>query len=452
MRSQSVEPGSQPDSPLGARSSETAARRGGVDDRPGARWVLAGGVLMQCLLFVRVAVIYAPGLYLGPSGSDRVFYFAYVRSLVIDGDLSFADEFAMRPPSSGLEIVDGKPLNRYPIGAPLLALPAYLLTDALMGGTRAARTGYERPYVYAYTLSQLAFAALGMVLLYAALCRFAAPFPAAIGVVGASLGTGLTLYLVADLMMSHAAASFGVAWCLLESVRLRERPMSRARWARLGMASAFVVMARLQNLVFMLVPAVAAISALQETMLDRHLLRRQATCLLAVAAGFVLAFSPQLLAWRVMFGKWIVNSYSSDMSFHWLAPQWLELAKLMRWLPVIALGLCVTLVLAWRRRDPLLGAVVLSFLASIYAVLCWGWPGIVARTAFDNLAPIAIGLAVVAESLGRRRPGLEWLALALPIGWNVPFVVGSAPSGFESLTALARQWWSGVEVLLKLRL
>ena len=40
------------------------------------RWaagaVLAAAVLVHLLLFVRLAVMYAPDYYLGPSGSDRV--------------------------------------------------------------------------------------------------------------------------------------------------------------------------------------------------------------------------------------------------------------------------------------------------------------------------------------------------------------------------------------------
>jgi hypothetical protein len=100
----------------------------GAADRPDSRntyslKLIICSTILNLLLFVRIAVLYAPGHYLGPSGADRVFYFAYLRSLVIDGDLDFRDEIALKPPSSGILVIDGKPHNKYPIGAPLLSLP-----------------------------------------------------------------------------------------------------------------------------------------------------------------------------------------------------------------------------------------------------------------------------------------------------------------------------------------
>jgi hypothetical protein len=56
------------------------------------RLVLAAGLFVHVLLFVWIAVVFAPELYLGPRGSDRVFYYAYVRSLVIDGDPGFTNK------------------------------------------------------------------------------------------------------------------------------------------------------------------------------------------------------------------------------------------------------------------------------------------------------------------------------------------------------------------------
>src|SRR5581483_10795955 len=146
---------------------------------PSAPVLLMLALVGNFLLFVRVAVLWAPGYsYLGPTGADRVFYYAYVRSLVIDRDLDLSNEIAMRPPSTGLISQDGKPLNKYPIGTPLLSLPLYALTHLLvvtsngLGLTHVATDGYSVPYAFSYALSQLLWAMFGAWLMYCALLRY----------------------------------------------------------------------------------------------------------------------------------------------------------------------------------------------------------------------------------------------------------------------------------------
>jgi hypothetical protein len=413
-----------------------------------ARLVLAAGLLAHVLLFLRIAVLFAPELYLGPSGSDRVFYYAYVRSLVIDGDLDFANEIALRPPSGGLIFRNGAPLNKYPVGAPLLALPAYAATHAIMRAQAPVGTvlhGYERPYVYAYALSQFAFAMLGMGCLYLVLRRFTNPLPSAMAVVSASLSTELLRYTTADLIMSHAAASFSIAWCLLESFRLREGPTRVTQWMRTGAAAALVVMVRLQSGVFLLIPAVAALDALRTVRTNP--VGYRVLCVFAAIAGGLLTCTPQLLAWRVMFGTWIANGYSAEMAFTWFAPHVREVGWLLiKWLPLLLLGLWGTAVLAFRRRDLLLAALMVCTLITIYVTACWWAYGIAPRTTFDNLAPITIGLAVTVESLRRMCSGAEWVALVLPALWNVPFMM-LYESSYVSPWDLLSAWLQGLALL-----
>lgn len=415
-----------------------------------AHIVLAAGLLAHVLLFLRIAVLFAPGLYLGPSGSDRVFYYAYVRSLVLDGDLDFANEMALRPPSSALRFRDSAPLNKYPVGAPLMALPGYAAAHAIMRiwtGPGTVLSGYEKPYVYAYALSNFVVGMLGLGLLYLVVRRYASPLVSAIAVVGASLGTELLRYTTVDLIMSHAVASFALAWCLLAAIRLRESPARLVRWVMVGAASAFVVMVRLQNGIVLLVPGIAAYEALRACRNERAV--RRAACIVAAVGGGLLAFTPQLFAWRVMFGAWLANGYSEEMSFTWLAPHFREVGSLLgRWVPLLVVGYAGTAWLALRRRDVLLAALVTCALGTLYVTASWFAFGIVTRTMFDNLAPIALGLAASAEGLRRVCRGAEWAALVLPAMWNVPFMMVYGSSA--GIADLITEWRLGVALLLGL--
>ena len=439
---------------IGLRApAPTASRQGGrfrtqVSALAGLpRLLLVGGLLVHLLLFLRVAVVFAPDLYLGPSGADRVFYFAYVRSLVFDGDLDFTNEMALWPPSSGLQFQNGQPINKYPVGAPLVALPAYFVTHRVLRAVtpqQTALTGYERPYVYAYALSHFVVGMLGLYLLFLALLRYVSPLTSAIAVVGASLGTGLLRYTTTDLIMSHAAASFAASWCLFEAIRIREDPVPLTRWLMLGAASALVPMVRLQNGIFLLVPAVAALEALGA--MWHEYVRTRVVYLVAALGTALLAFMPQLLAWRVMFGAWLANGYSNEMSFTWLAPRVRDVVLLLaQWVPLLAIGYAGTVWLAFRRRDLLLAAAAVCGLGTIYVTASWFAVDIVTRTAFDSLAPIAVGLAVVAGVLRRVYPGAEWAALVLPALWNVPFLMFHDSSvGFAGLVP---EWQRGMALL-----
>jgi len=130
-----------------------------------------------------------------------------------------------------------------------------------------------------------------------------------------------------------------------------------------------------------------------------------------------------------MFGTWLANGYSDEISFSWLSPQVREVgALLVKWLPVLAIGVWGMIGLAWRRRDLLLITLFGCTFATIYISASWWGYEVARRTALDNLAPIAISLTVGAEAVRRVRLGAEWVALALPALWNLPFLMIGAPS------------------------
>lgn len=410
-------------------------------------WILALAFVAHTLFFVRVAVVFAPNLYLGPSGADRVFYFAYARSLVLDGDLDFRNEIARRPPSSGVRMKDGRVLNRYPIGAPLLSLPAYAATHVAVRTLRAAgwshldAGGYGRPYVLAYALAQLAWASLGFWLLYRVGRRFFPPVRAALGVAAAMVSTPLLLYTAADLMMSHAASSFATAWCLLASLRAREEPERSWRWCALGAAAVLLVLVRYQNVVYLAAPAVVVARCLPRG-------RAGARALLATVAGASAFLAPQLLAWRAAYGRWFVHAYAGDVRFDWsparLVAALLDPAILGRWAPLLALGIGACLALGWARRDGLVAASAGGSLAAVVVAAAWFWPDVAARSVCDNLATFSLGFAALA------RPGAAPLALFASLAaWNVPFVLagplGAPAAGWAEVLSA---WWRGARWLL----
>jgi hypothetical protein len=404
-----------------------------------ARWLIGGALVLNLLLFARVAVASSPFYsYQGPSGADRVYYYAYARSLVIDHDLDFTNEFAARPPSSGAIFRNGRQLNKYPIGTPLLSLPAFAVVHGVMSALRLAGSGvstdgYSAPYALAFALSQMAFALLGIWLLYLTLLRYFAERIAAVAVVAVWLGTNALHYTAVDLMMSHAAALFSTGWCGYESVTLSESPERPSKWFRLGASGALVALVRYQNAVFLLMPFAAAL-----VVLANGRPRRTATAALldlgSAALGGVTMLMPQLAAWKAVFGAWMVNSYEQEFAFTWRHPHLLDILfrspsrGLVIWLPLLTVGLVGCLTVAVRRGNALALAAAVAWTINLCIISAWwAWASIAQRSAFDCLLPLGLGVGAALTALPRRWQSAVISLLAMLVVWNVPFAAIGVP-------------------------
>src|SRR3989344_5630762 len=91
------------------------------------RWFL-GIACLYILLYLALAFFLKKTVY-----GDGTFYYSWVRSIVIDRDINFANEYA----NFGVAATG----NKHPIGAPLFLLPWYAQAHAIID-----KTGYEFSY------------------------------------------------------------------------------------------------------------------------------------------------------------------------------------------------------------------------------------------------------------------------------------------------------------------
>jgi hypothetical protein len=121
--------------------------------------------LTACCLFAFLITIPLPRVDNQLVGSDGVRYYAYLPSLLLDGDLDFTDEytyfFAHEPGKAERAIEDatprGLPANQWPIGPAILWAPFFLLAHLLahfanLLGTSIPTNGYGTFY-QAFVLS-----------------------------------------------------------------------------------------------------------------------------------------------------------------------------------------------------------------------------------------------------------------------------------------------------------
>jgi hypothetical protein len=390
--------------------------------------------------------------------SDGFFYFAFLRSIVNDRDVSLANDYGligiggeaiMTPTSTGYA------QTAWSVGPAIAWMPFYAIGDAgarylAARGAKVATDGSSYPYRQAVCIAGLFYGLLGLWFCYRLAARFFAGSLAILSTAALASGSFLLWYLVKEPTMSHATsmcavAAFIYAWAATRGCR------TAWQWAALGLLGGLMLAIRWQNLVFVAFPAWELASAV---IAGPGLPERRASILhgaIFTACAF-LGFLPQLLAWNSIYGSPIAVSPLSPKML-WLSPDpvrmlWSSRNGLFSTSPVTylaALGLIVFAI-----RDRAFGRLALAvFVLAVYVNASvedwWGGAAFGARR-FDGTVPLLVtGLAAAVDGMRRwvaRRPLAAVTALlGLLVLWNVTAMAaavagrfgGSVPQSFGDL-------------------
>ncbi len=277
-------------------------------------------------------------------GYDPNFYYAWGRSLAFDNDIDFHNELHFLS-SAGISegtkrafqrYIETTPLtptgytkNKYAMGAGLFAIPPLAAVDGFLGIYESItdRT-YSRfsplfPLVYVWTQIVLGF--LGLLAAYLFLAsRFG------IMIAGLSVGAGtfslsLWYYLQREAGFAHSAGFFCGTIAVLMTIRwieaCRRALQTRAShdclrlsfW--LGVVLGITTLVRFPNAAFGLVPLVYGIHALLISTQRSHLFKLLCASAFFCFVGILIGFSPQLFAWKAIFGDWLTYSYAGEQLY-----------------------------------------------------------------------------------------------------------------------------------------
>lgn len=156
----------------------------------------------------------------GRLGGDGVSYYVYTRSLAMDRDLDFTNEYAafglLTRGDIALPTRTGLRRSIFAVGPGLLGLPFFALGEAAAraqtwAGADVVRTGYGATHVNATALGGLCYGFAALCFMHALLRRHfraTTALGATLGVWGA---TFLHWYMVQQPLMSHAASACAAA-------------------------------------------------------------------------------------------------------------------------------------------------------------------------------------------------------------------------------------------------
>lgn len=405
---------------------------------PGTRGLLAVFLLTLPLVTPRIR------------GADEIEYFSYLRSIVFDHDLEFGNEyqhFYDRDPQglAGFKATfldqrekdTGYHLNFGPLGSALLWSPLYLATHAgvllarALGATVAA-DGFSWPYQAAACYASAVCGFLGLLLVRHALLRFGRVGDAAatLTTLALWLGTPVVYYMTLAPGFSHAASLLAVTLTLWLWLRAREKG-ERARlrdWVLIGLAGGVAGLVREQDALFLLAPGLDLLGQ----MLGRRRLLTGLVRGLAMALAALVAFIPQLVAYRVINGHFRPSGHVGQ-KMNYLSPHFFQVLfdpshGLFFWSPLLLLATAGLAVRIWKRPDApsllLSGALVFQVWIN-GAVESWTQAGAFGSRRFvAGTLIFAWGLAVIATgTLTRWGRAVAAGLLASFVWWNGSLMV-----------------------------
>lgn len=399
-----------------------------------------------------------PAVATRPHSSDEIEYYAFVRSLWFDHDVSFDNEYRYfvdagytrdpQFPETFLDVTTATGLRPTfaTIGSALLWMPFFAAADA---GVRIARAagmavradGFSPPYLTAVAWGSACYGFLAMVL-SAALARRLTGRGWGPAIVVAA-GTPFIYYMYAQPGFAHACSAFTVALFVVTWMRVR-RGWTVGGVAALAALGALMAMVREQDAFIVAGPAVdygwSLVAATMGTtgagnLAWRRAVREGAVRLAAAAAAFFAAFTPQALAYLAINGR-IGPSPVVQNKMSWTAP-WATRVLFSPehgwfiWTPlaVAAIAGLITMARApgaeragTRRLGLLLLIVVATQIYVSGSVASWTLAGAFGQRRFVGITVcLVVGLAWIWPRPGTARLPrvLAGVAAAAAVWWNV---------------------------------
>ncbi len=332
--------------------------------------------------------------------ADAPYYYVYLPSLM-HGDLDFSDEYVETHNWYRLGTTPtGKAANVFGIGPAVFGVPAFVVGHALAWATGARTDGFSGWEIRLYTWSSLAWT-LGAILLAWRLVRRRLDLTtyALVGPVICALAGPVVYYAVRQPGYAHPLATFFAAWFVERWDASYDEKRTLRAWLVLGALLGAAALARPQLALWGVLLVHTAIDDLRAVRHPRVALRW-----LAAAGAALVVFSPQLVAWKVLYGDWYVVPQGPDF-MRWDAPCWSETLfssrnGLFPWAPAYV-AFAIALVSVVRRLPRLVLFLVLGVaLQALANGAAWDWwaGGSFGGRRFDSTyIAFAVGAAAIVE-------------------------------------------------------
>lgn len=244
----------------------------------------------------------------GLIASDGKTYYIWLRSLAIDHDLDFRNDYQLIfppdpvPSDTGLLTPRGLAVNKYPVGVAVVEVPGFIVGHAIALLTGAPANGISAPYQFAVVTWLQLFCIAALWALWLALVRLGVnDWIAAILVLSAITATNLIQYIVRP-TMPHGPGLGSLCFALFLATPRKEAPIRAWRIAAVGALLGLAVIIRATNVavIAVFVPFLAPL--LGGSKRNWLIFGASLTCVLLIQAGLTSA----------LWGHFAVTGYTQE--------------------------------------------------------------------------------------------------------------------------------------------
>jgi 4-amino-4-deoxy-L-arabinose transferase-like glycosyltransferase len=394
-------------------------------------------------------------VYYGPTDNwswDPSFYYAQLRSPIIEHDLDFRPETK----TSGIEVpytATGLQGSPWPIGPSILWSPFFLVAHAAVLLIDPAKTtGFSSPYIALVSFSSALYGLAGLWVLYRTCRLFTGKYISLITLFLCLGATPLFYYIFHQTFMAHAAGFLVAGVMFLYYILLSEGKVER-KWGglALGVLLGLNFLMRWAGALFVVFPIMYFTSRYIREIRAKNTHGQKALVLqgLVAAASFLLTISPQLALWQRLYGSFLVMPQGpeafveSALPVNFLSIFFHTNRGLLFWSPFVLLGMLGV----WRipNREVRISTAVCLLLQLVvigYRVDWFSGGGFGARYFVELLPLLAVGFICLVNGWAQQQTGqvaLAILALVLVLHQSVlMYAVEQTANG-----------WLDIEVYLK---
>ena len=300
------------------------------------------------ILIFSFNLIYGKGS--GQISGDGLFYYVHLRSLVIDKDLHYENEFRdfnFPEEDYSLRTKTNHVPNVHSIGPALLWLPFFCLAHlctylANLLGFNLPLDGYSIFYQFFIGLGSIIYGFLGLFFIYQIAKRFFNKTASAISIIVIALATNVVYYFVNEPSMSHIVSMFSVS--LFVYICIKDYGAKETlSYFYLGLISGLMLMIRPQNGLFIILPLFELIQVTFDNKFTRKNILSAIMKGCFYLATIFIALIPQFIVLKILYGYFF---YFPDPSrkVYFFAPKLVATLfssrnGLISWTPIILLSL-----------------------------------------------------------------------------------------------------------------
>jgi hypothetical protein len=349
---------------------------------------------------------------------DPSFYYAQLRSPIVDGNLDFRPE--TQPPNAiDIYTVTGLQPSPWPVGPGLFWAPFFVLAHlASLLINPAAADGFGNLYIALVSAGSALYGIIGLIVTYRLCCLYSERGLAVLAVALVLLASPLFFYVFRQPIMAHSVSFLAAASLLLLCVLLERGTLPLEQSGiLLGVAVGVNALVRWSSVLMLVLPAGLLIWYGIDALRQHNMRRAQtvlAQMLLASLAGFIV-ISPQLVMWHQLYDTWLLmptSGFRHTLPVNMPHVLFHTNRGLLFWAPFVLLGLGGIF------RLPMMRLRILTMLyLGLLLVMLGRWDdwfsggGYGPRYFIETLPLAALGFVVLLRDVVTT--SMRWLALML---------------------------------------